>query len=396
LAAAMAALACTSVQAFEFHGYLRSGAGSNSKDGSQVCFQLAGAYSKYRLGNECETYAELAFDHDVYDGKDGVKFVYHGRLAYISNNQQDFESFKSDGRDIALRENWFEVKNLKFLNDGTLWAGKRFYQRNDVHITDFYYWDTSGYGVGVENVTTGPVKTSFAVLRNSTAQTNATTRLDLRVGGINLGNAGDLTVGLQYNLDDSSAANTTDGTAITVQHFLGGVLGGFNKIALQYGRGSARSLSLAYPDNFNKSGDETWRLVEQLQWQVSPQFSGMATLVYQDQIDNYKWFSVGVRPVWHFNDYFKIQAEYGFDQVKPSSGDDNNRRTRNLHKFTVAPTVVAGGGFWARPELRLFATYAKWNDAARDLWGGVAGGTSGLFGSDTSGWTYGFQVEGWW
>jgi maltoporin len=99
--------------------------------------------------------------------------------------------------------------------------------------------------------------------------------------------------------------------------------------------------------------------------------------------------------VWHINNYFKLQGELGYDEVKPSTGGAVNEQTRKLTKFTIAPTIVAGGGFWARPELRLFYTYATWNDAARDLWGGVAGGTGGRFGSDTDGSTIGFQVEAW-
>jgi len=46
---------------FEFHGYLRSGYGLNSLGGQQVAFQAPGAYAKYRLGNEAETYGEFIF-----------------------------------------------------------------------------------------------------------------------------------------------------------------------------------------------------------------------------------------------------------------------------------------------------------------------------------------------
>lgn len=50
-----------SVQAMavDFHGYARSGIGWTGSGGEQQCFQTTGAQSKYRLGNECETYAEL-------------------------------------------------------------------------------------------------------------------------------------------------------------------------------------------------------------------------------------------------------------------------------------------------------------------------------------------------
>jgi maltoporin len=284
------------------------------------------------------------------------------------------------------------------MSGGTLWAGKRFYQRQDVHITDFFYWDTSGYGLGAENVNVGPGKLSYAIFRNSSSQTSATTRHDIRFGGLQLpGGFGDLTFGLMYNkADTTSTTNNKSGLAVNVQHFMGGVLGGFNKFAVQYGKGSASNMAWAYPDNSAGSDKKTFRIVEQLQWQLSRDFSGMATLVHQDQKDNYKWTSFGVRPVWHISDYTKLQVELGRDQVKPTSGDATNRQTRTLDKVTVAPTLVAGRGFWARPEMRVFYTYAKWNAAARDLWGGVAGGTGGVFGSSTNGSTYGFQVEGWW
>lgn len=412
VAAALLGLAATPAQALEFGGYLRSGGGTTlSKDGGQVCFQLPGAYTKYRLGNECETYGELAFKQELFDAKDGVKFNYYGRLAYVSDQQQDFESLSpvrvgpnntavQTGNNFALRENWIEAKNLPFMGGATLWGGKRFYERNDVHITDFYYWDASGYGIGVQDFKAGPVKLSYALLRNGNATNNATTRHDFRVGGIGLGAYGDLTVGLQFNTADAAsnvpANQKNDGQAITVQHFIGGVLGGFNKFAIQWGKGSARNLVFPYPDNGANESDKTFRIVEMLQWQTSSQFSGMFTAVYQDQKDNYKWTSIGARPVYHYDQYRKLQFELGWDQVKPTSGDSINRQTRTLTKFTIAPTISAGGNFWSRPEIRIFYTYAKWNTAARDLWGGVAGGTGGRFGSDTDGSTAGFQVEAWW
>jgi len=398
-------LAAGSAQALEFHGYLRSGGGSTlDKGGGQSCFKLPGADTKYRLGNECETYAEIALDQDLFEAKDGAKFAYHGRLAYISNQQQDFESLKDNGRDIASRENWVEAKNLPFMNGASVWAGKRFYERNDVHITDFYYWDTSGYGIGVQGWKAGPVNLSYALFRNGNTGNDSTTRHDFRIGGISLGGAGDLTVGLQVNFADSTNKNTNDGYGITLQHFKGGLLGGFNKVALQYMDGSVANYGFAYPTNGNDAKDaKKWRLVEMLQWQTSPAFSGMATLVYQKSetpLNNWvgfnsTWISFGVRPVWHINDYFKIQFEYGHDEIKPEKYSQIRDKMK-LDKFTIAPTIVAGRGFWARPEIRVFVTQANWNKAARDNGGGVAGGTGGVFGSNTSGTTAGFQVEGWW
>ena len=66
-----------------------------------------------------------------------------------------------------------------------------------------------------------------------------------------------------------------------------------------------------------------------------------------------------------------------------------------MTKFTIAPTLATGPDFWNRPELRLYATHAKWNTAAN-----AAAGPNGLTGvpanaGKTSGTSYGLQVE-WW
>lgn len=288
LAAALS-LAWGNASALEFHGYLRAGGGSSGKDGSQACFQLPGAYSKYRLGNECESYGELAFDHEVFEGKNGVKFNYHGRLAVITGQNQDFETLDNTGNNqIASREQWFEAKGLPFMNGASVWGGKRFYDRQDVHITDFYYWDTSGYGIGVEDLPLGDFKFSYALLRNGNGTDSATTRHDFRLKGIKIGDAGDLTLGLQMNqAGNDTKGKDNNGTALTLQHFKGGVFGGFTKTALMYGRGSANSLSLAYPDNSAGSDKKTLRIVHQTQAQFSPEWSGMLTAVYQNQKDNY-------------------------------------------------------------------------------------------------------------
>ncbi len=409
VAAALLGLAAGSASALEFNGYLRSGAGSNSEDGAQACFQLPGAPAKYRLGNECETYAELGFNQNVFEGKNGVKFDYHGMLSYSANQSAgtaSYTSLKEDGRDIALRQNWIEVKGLQELNGGSVWVGNRYYQRNDIHINDFYFWDTSGTGIGVEGVKVGSVNLSYALFRSTFDQKSAATRHDFRVGGIGLGNAGDLTVGLQYNTADSSVpANGQDGWGLTVMHFLGGVLGGFNKMALQYSEGTVAQFDYGYPATGSGNlaeGAKKTRFVEMLQWQSSPQFSGMATLIYQKTETpknnwvgfNSEWLSFGIRPVYALTENFKLMAELGHDEIKPGSFSQIKDKMK-LDKITLAGAIGTGRGFWSRPELRVFYTYAKWNDAARDNGGGVAGGTSGPFGKNTDGSTIGFQVEAW-
>ena len=147
-----------------------------------------------------------------------------------------------------------------------------------------------------------------------------------------------------------------------------------------------------------------WRVVEQLMFSPVPAISGQLVVVYQDQTDlvggaevqgsGARIFTGELRPAWHFTEWLKLQVDalYQALDLKGSSAS-----AARLVKLTVAPTLVAGRGFLARPELRLFATWGFWNAEAAAL--GTALGTpiaSGAFGDDRSGLVVGAHVEAWW
>jgi maltoporin len=58
--------------------------------------------------------------------------------------------------------------------------------------------------------------------------------------------------------------------------------------------------------------------------------------------------------------------------------------------MTVAPQVSLGDRFFSRPVIRAFLTYATWSENFR----GEVGGND--YASNTSGWTWGIQMESWW
>jgi maltoporin len=61
-----------------------------------------------------------------------------------------------------------------------------------------------------------------------------------------------------------------------------------------------------------------------------------------------------------------------------------------LGKLTIAPQVSIGNEFFSRPVLRAFFTYAMWTE-------GLQGEVGGLdYANQTSGWTWGVQMESWW
>jgi len=397
--------------ALDFHGYFRSGAGASSEKGGMQCFKLAGAQGNgnFRLGNECETYGEAQFDQNLFEGKgDGVKFDYHVMFGYVAPQNSDFENLAAPGNHIALRQNYVDVKGLPFLGGGSAWVGKRYYQRHDIHINDFFYWDTSGPGAGVEKIALGNnLTTSFAYLRqngnnafntpSNNPNNDAATLFDWRLAGIPLGPFGALEFGAMYRWKDTQVANAKDGYAGTAE-WTWNVLGGINKLFGYYGKDALGTAGIFRPGNSVPGNqDQGWGILDHLVYQFGPAFSGGVAIGHYDFKNNYKWDFVGVRPVWHVTDYFKLQGELGYNKVKAASQADSG----DLTKITIAPTIVAGRGFWARPELRFYYSYNKWNDKARDgVFGAgagtIAGGTAGPFGTSTSGSTWGFQAEAWW
>ena len=390
-------LAPLSANALEFAGYLRSGIGNSLEGGKQSCFKLPGAEAKYRLGNECEQYAELELRQDVYNFDDGSVLSVDG-MASLYNQYNRQLTFQGDNGSARLPQLYAQWSNLPSLNGGSVWAGRRYYKRNDIHISDFYYWNQSATGAGIEDVLIGGLKYSYALSRKDNLyQENYVTRHDFNVAGFNTNPGGELELGLSY-LDKPERTDAHSGWAITAQHVQSEFLGGKNKFAVQYGEGSGTGLG--YTGDFRlDNSSKRYRIVEFFDWQVTPRFGGQVEAVYQKDFrpdgGNQEWLSLGVRPTYAISEQFKLVTELGHDQVKAADG------TRKLSKFTFAPTwSPKGPGFWTRPEVRLYYTYASWNAAAQraanEFDAGSALSDSGAFGSARHGSNAGVQIEYWW
>lgn len=389
----------TPLLAMDFHGYFRSGAGSNSNGGDQVCYKLPGAQTKYRLGNECETYGALKLGERVYEGDDESWFRIQTQFAFESAGEKDFEQYNT-----AMREVYAEGSGLL---DGRwketrFWVGKRLL-RQDVHMTDFFYWDNSGVGGGFDNLSFNDFKLSYSLVQNikdgfndgapvNDGSDRAITTHDLRFYDIDTNPNGKLTLGIAaIQASDSVNGSGTDGWQVHLQHQQKPLFNGFNRLTLQYGSGAGATLN-KNPDDTANSDDKTWRIVEQLTFEPAGNWGGQTTLVYENRKDQQQWISLGVRPIYYLSEHLNVALELGHDRVSPEAGD-----TMQLTKLTLAPQLSAGRGFFSRPVLRLFITYADWNDAARDAANSpVAGGSAGVYGMDTQGLSYGLQVEAWW
>jgi len=412
-------------------GYFRGGFGANSPGkGRMVCFQLAlpgGMFSKYRLGNECEVWGEFHLTSVVYADDAGVVATMHFMptvfipTTYIGypptaviNSPLQFTT--STGATLSFPNLYADIKGIPWLFGGTAWAGTRYYKREFVYISDFFYWNPSGVGAGIEDVKLGDdLRLSygaFAVDGEPLSDPNVPNspplasrvdfglRNDLQLRGIKFWESGEFQLGFQYIASYSDNPAAHGGWGATLQ-FVQKVLGGENKLAVQYGRGGGTGFgTLArfyYPDFSVRHPTSEWRfrLVDVLTMQPVRWFGVQIAGVYQrDDLGTpgtgSKWYSGGARVSFAFTKHAKFLAESGFDQVVKNNGS----ATQYLGKGTAAFAITAERGFWARPEIRIFLTSAIWNEAARGAT--VDSGRLYTATSYLNAYTFGLQGETWW
>ncbi|MGL5302980.1 MAG: maltoporin [Aeromonas sp.] len=451
-AAVTAALASQAALAVDFHGYMRSSVGVSS-DGSMQTF---GKQKVGRLGNEDDTYGEVQLGQEVFN-KDGKTFYVDSMFAMTSNGSNDWESTQTicnfDAKqcngdaEFALRQFNVQAKGLlSFAPEATLWAGKRYYQRHDIHISDFYYWNISGAGAGIEGVEVGPGKLSFAWVRNDrsaadvfgaysvtgtetiqkpvlgsdgkptggyiedtvntysrNADLNVNT-LDLRYAGIPLWTDASLELGVDYALVNETKSQKAlnkdpkNGVMVTAE-MTQGIMGGFNKTVLQYGSEGYSKAMAFYGDGSwygaeAKDGADGYRIINHgvipmgNSWELGHQLVyGVGNEMWEGN-DKWQTMSAVVRPMFKWDDFNKTIFEGGY--FKDSDKSTNGVTEKDSgYKLTLAQAWSAGSSFWARPEIRVFTSYIAMDD--NDM-------TGKPFNSNTSKstWNFGVQAEAWW
>ncbi|MDB2384695.1 maltoporin LamB, partial [Endozoicomonas sp.] len=408
----------------EFHGYARSGIGSSEPGGDQMPFQAAGAPVKYRLGNETETYVEMKFGAELFTEND-ISFRLDTNIAYKTLQKNDFENFAEDDNEIALREVNIQARNvIDSLPGAQLWVGKRFYKRHDVHMNDWYYWDVSGPGVGLEDIDLEFGKLHFAWLRNepdvayldATDQNNihwakekvSTDIIDVRLNNIMLTDTLALELGVDYGKgnppDKLGGTGETkklfdkDGWMVTAELSMSEFLGGYNKLAVQYASDAMTGSGIGSTGRFIQSSDwykgsSLYRILDHGSVSLTDRLDLMYVAAwtqmkydskYVNEVntrdanvnlkDKVNWYTVGIRPIWKWSELMSTAIEIGYDKVtnvsnsyQKSSATTPNPNTQHhatfdseVYKFTIAQQFHPKFGAFVRPVIRLFATYADW------------------------------------
>jgi maltoporin len=492
---------------FTFNMYVRAGFMFNGSGGAGTFnFEIPdNPGGRYRLGNENDFYMEASFNqaHILGDSPDVADVSFRMTPNFFTNGvfHESFLTTNNTGQkngindfNVGMREAFVEMKNvIKSAPEVTFWAGQRFYDRYNTDPADWFWLDTSGFGIGAYNIHLGPGNLYLAWiganhdslnLVNDPDQQNFVgdqfeQTIDIRYKDIDIGFGKLSFVGIGNYIKGANNITGTQGNT-TFTNVLGGTdtinvatsdaYGAGGGVIWQYDFGnksylrvfglfgwgvtnfSAENLGNAVGNfesnvnNFLIHGPAAATNVHQTGVNVfsgsvnpyrdSSLFRAGFEFVYNvnncfafnlwgdwdHQVQGFQtlgtngsgaittanatrnWYGVALRPVWWIADNIAIQGQAGFqyvDNVRGYSGTNAFGNSGEFGIFTIAPTIKPKGGYFTRPELRLFATYSIWSNSLKGTTtptgegGNLSGSNPPYNGNTNQGWLLGSQLEIW-
>jgi maltoporin len=515
---------------FTFSVYVRAGFQFNGNGGGgNFNFSIPDfpGEGRMRLGNENDAYMELTWmqAHMLGDSPDvmDVSMTFTPAIVY-EQTRNSFPVAPSNGLEASgndfrfvLRQAFLEAKNVfKSAPEVTFWAGDRFYDRWNTDAEDYFWLDTSGYGVGAYNIDVGVGKLSLAWIAGQNANLESAgmgamfkQTFDVRLRQINLG-PGQLQLVLIGNFEKGGTFNTTYdnfGNPINLTNPLhydsGWGIGGGAIYTLHFGPGGANNSATFYAlfgrgatDFYSASSSADLNFVQQAEGTFLARHPGFTGQVNVGDVINHAfnyragfqayialpwyhnepatvagtskdgkgviapgpapapalpWFSVGIfgdwqesyfgspvvgtvgpgiagvggnvvnpnivpslktvsghvhdvqfgaRPAIWFADNLALQGQFGGQYESNNangSGFPGFGRSGWMGIFDFGPVIKPKGGYYTRPEIRFFATYAVWSDSLKGMATPVNESGPPFMppynGNTNHGWLFGSQVE---
>ena len=410
-----------------FGGYIRSGVSNHHtmKDDPQV--QRFG-----RLGYENDTYGEVVLGTDIAKVDDTV-WSFQTRFTMKEAYNRDWQPTSAGDPEktiFANREAFLSVKGfLDWDKDATIWAGKRFY-REDINITDVYWYNNSGMGAGVENFQVGPGKASVAWFRRDDTADYKWDSSVVRTDGAKLSNLASVNIGdVRYIVpawDGASfdlratfyvptrdtnegvkkyqnAKDTYKGAQAYYVALNQGFSTGWNKTVVKYAHGTNANYGAFGNDQWlDRSGASNtayrWSLYNFGDTKITDKF-GFFHVIYATKAggfdNNYdhtaindgkvvhdynkqsdKAFQLVVRPYLQLTKMTRLYAEAGFyvestKKLATAKGVDgwagSKTTTAQGQKYTLAYAICPdASNFWSRPEFRVYGSYVHGNAYGQD------------------------------
>ena len=414
--------------------YLRSALAESEGGKTMADFQAPGAMSHYRMGNEANTYGEFGLS-------------YHQEFKEIDNSldivmmMSGYSPF-GDKNDFKLNNvAQFYAKFNDVIGGGDIWAGKRYYDRRDYHMIDYFWYNPAQdatFGIGIENLRSDKHKDklSFALFsfdnKNVKTLSNLPEDLDksenlrsyhfeAKWADIPTNKDGSIMAfvrAAKRRANEDIKFKEANGFAVGLAHTQSNILKGkaTNNFQINYKKGISVSQSQftgtpifetngnAEQIRYNLDKNYAFEVSNSFFYENEKNFAINALTIYRFEDRGMKpvnvtdgkeinlgqkihWFSAGFRAMKYLTKNFNLALEYGADYV-------NNHTIEKegvLHKVTFSPQIQLNYGFYTRPVIRPFVTYATWSE---DLKGTIGGGYA-PFANKTNGFTYGLSFEVW-
>ena len=415
----------TGEQGFSFNTYARSGLLLGS-DGKSVpggpyltpAGVVGGAVG--RLGNEPDTYLEAILNYKTV-ADNGSKAHYRLMLADSTTSSNDWTA--GDGA-LNVRQAYVEFSDLAgftgVFENASIWAGKRFDRDNfDIHWLDSDFVFLAGTGAGIYDVTfSDTVKSNFSLYGRSFSDfpsdpdtTDGSSDTDNLVLTANnyIGN-------WQWMINAMSAADnderlvegamTAADTGVnTMLAYHGnsffGISDGNFKVAVLHGQGlGAEVKNIGADGNLHEDAVATRLALYGTtyladSWRIAPMIMAETSEDRYIDGDEYQWLTFNTRLANELGANFEMQYEASWQtmDLDPQGYLGRSQVDGDYARFTIAPTFKPQvGGFWNRPEIRVFASYSTWDD---ELNGFATNDPLGDENLSASQWTFGTQMEIW-
>lgn len=417
-------------------GYFRTTLGTSEGGETQAFFQAPGAKSKYRMGNEADTYAEFALKYQFKPKEEGTSFETMFRMRGWSPKGENM-NWKLD--DIG--ELYVKINDI--YKDIDVWGGRRYYHRMSTHIID-HFWlnpgEGSNVGFGVEGLR-GKDKPDDIKIALFEYEMDGVKRLDgepltssedyiqsyvldARWVGIPLNKNGEINLWGQYSARTTNEAlgfDSKKGFGVGFWHdqkLLEGKITNTFYGSFRQGTSLPQSGYDITPVYENFGGDtntiqydldkaNTWEFSNNFLYELDKRFAINWILLFNQENrglvpynsttgevtgkgKQINWFSTGFRAEKYLHKHLSLALETGLDYVDNQVTDQNGWLT----KITFSPEIRWDYGFYTRPVFRPFVTYSFWPENFKGSVGNSPG--TAPYGNDTDGFVFGLNLEVWW
>lgn len=328
----------------------------------------SGAWSKYVLKTE-------------YGNNEDHPSFGNGRGFYGSSSGS--EGWKETGQ-LEFKEAYVELGDLSMFKEGTsIWAGKRYLNRQAGIITKEFWKQSSGVGAGLQYnnmglavVSADPGVSYDGKSGNLTAQNESTTMtsVDAYIYGIEaLGGRFDFDVKVMtraHQEDSSTNADDGVGAGITYSRDYYG-FDGWSLTAITFGKGLGAIKGLNFGQWSNMTaGDESLFFTSYGVANISENFQVGSEIVYWDISNDSQgsvWGSkdglsrmfIGVTPSYKVNENMRIETvlTYGRESLGEDGTWDRENADANFYSATLAPVFTVNADYFGRPQIKPYVTY---------------------------------------